>query len=120
MAGGRGLVGRGVVAQAVRIGRCRRRHAGGFGPVRRQAGQRFLADLAPFPIETGDLVGRNLIFIMAAPGEDHERGERAEQAEGDQPPDVPDQREAGGAGEEGGDEAGRRVARHFDRRPARR
>ena len=60
-------------------------------------------------VDPGDLVGRHLVFVMVAPGEDDEGGEGAGDADRSQPPDVPDQREAGDDGEEGDDEAGRAV-----------
>ena len=73
------------------------------------------ARFAPLAIDRGEFLGGQLIFRYVAPGEDDECREGADQADDDHPPDMPDQREAGDDGEEGRDEAGRAVARHFDR-----
>ncbi len=53
-----------------------------------------LARGAPRPVDPGDFVRRDLVFLDVAPGEDHEGRVGADQGHADQPPDVPDQREA--------------------------
>src|ERR1700704_5475733 len=57
---------------------------------------------------------RNDILIMVTPGEYHEGGEGTDRACSNHPPDVPDQRKTHHGGEEGADEAGRRIARDLD------
>src|SRR5262245_26010066 len=66
-------------------------------------------------IELGQCVNRDLNLLVLAKCEDEERHEGAEDPESRHPPDMPDQGKADDHGEEGVDDAGRSVFRHFDR-----
>src|SRR6185436_9193503 len=77
------------------------------------------AGAAVFPIDAGDLVGRNAIFRPVAPREGDERRKRATEGCRRQPPDMPDEREAEEGREEGAYEPGRAIARQLDVRISR-
>src|SRR5262249_1672308 len=77
------------------------RHAGSFA--------------SPSPFHLRDFGSRDFALTLGAPAGYQDHGGGGEEAENRQPPNLPDQREAHDRREEGDDETGRAVVRHFDR-----